>query len=103
MFPEFMFLMLELPPPELELPIFPIFPLVLVFTVGAGTGVDIVDELFIIMFEFAFLAFELRFVLPSAPHPSITAETVKHRPVASSFLIFILSSQLLFLTNRRVA
>lgn len=85
-------------PLEFMLLVLPIFPLVFELTVAAGSGVDIVDELLDIVLELVlvFLAFEFVFVLLSAPHPSMIAETVKHRPVASSFLIFYLSSQELF-------
>jgi hypothetical protein len=72
-------------------PVLPVFP-VFVFIGGAGVGVD-ADTVGVAIALFALLAFEV-FVLPSAPHPIITAETATHRPVAKSFLIniFVLSS-----------
>ena len=74
-------------------PVLPVLP-VFVFVGGAGVGVDAdtVGVVFAILLAFE-LAFEV-FVLPSAPHPIITAETATHRPVAKSFLIniFVLSS-----------
>ncbi len=73
---------------EFILPELPVFA----FRVGTGVGVEVMDELFVMVFEFTFRAFV--FVLLSAPHPSSPAETIKPMAVARIFLIlfFVLSS-----------
>ena len=79
-----------------------LLPVPLEFVFDIGVDDVVVEELFDIIvefeLEFPLRAFAFEFILPSAPpHPSIAAETVRHKPVKRSFLIiYLVLSKVIF-------